>query len=346
MPYRVKLRDEYIAQRGTAMTIGLGLMKLARTTVVVSAAVIAFLGTDRPAAAQGQKISIYFVGCAAPTGFHGYLARGAEEAGRNLGVKVTYIYPNQLTIPDQIEKIEEAIAAQANGIAVCAFAPDSAYAEVAARAKAAGIAFGSAAAPPPGVVLRNPDDMFLFRVGSDEREAGELTAKRLIAMGIKGRVVVGDQQPGDATCRARADGEIETLKAARIATNFIELTMDPGQQAETLFNFLRVHPHTAAASSICDVPDGFLKAKEESGRKDLIVTGYDLDSVTLAAIQDGRQAFTIDQQPFWRGYIPVLLLTHYIKYGLIADDYFLTGPAVVDKSNIENVAKLVKEGYR
>ena len=39
------------------------------------------------AAKADDQISIYFVGCAAPTGFHGYLARGAEEAGKNLGVK-------------------------------------------------------------------------------------------------------------------------------------------------------------------------------------------------------------------------------------------------------------------
>ena len=59
--------------------------------------------------AEDGKISIYFVGCAAPTGFHGYLARGAAEAGKNLGVKVTYIYPDELTVPNQVEKIEEAI---------------------------------------------------------------------------------------------------------------------------------------------------------------------------------------------------------------------------------------------
>jgi hypothetical protein len=69
------------------------------------------------------------LGYAVPTGSHGYRAHGAEEAGRNLGVKVTYIYPNQLTIPNQIETIEEAIPARANGIAVCEFAEDSAYTE-------------------------------------------------------------------------------------------------------------------------------------------------------------------------------------------------------------------------
>ena len=80
---------------------------------------------------------------------------------------------------------------------------DSAYADVAARAKEVGIAFGSAAAPPAGAQVRDPNDFFLFRTRSDEKAAGALTAKRLIAAGVKGRVVVDEQQPGDATCRDR-----------------------------------------------------------------------------------------------------------------------------------------------
>jgi simple sugar transport system substrate-binding protein len=314
--------------------------------LMVGTAAVVLAGAGRQAHADEHPISIYFVGCAAPTGFHGYLARGAAEAGRNLGVHVTYIYPDQLTIPNQVEKIEEAIAAKADGIALCEFAKDDAYADVAARAKEAGIAFGSAAAPPAGSTVRRPDDIFLFRTGSDERAAGALTAQRLLKMGVKGRVLVGDQQPGDATCRDRADAEIQALKAAGVQADFLELTMDPGQQSEAIFNYLRLHPDTQAATSICDVIDGFLSAKADSGRKDLILTGYDIVAQSLAAIEDGRQAFTIDQQQFWRGYMPVLLLTHYIKYGLIEANYFLTGPTIVDASNVKRVAALVKEGYR
>ena len=92
--------------------------------------------------------------------------------------------------------------------------------------------------------------------------------------------------------------------------------------------------------------DGFLCAKADSGRNDLVLTGYDIVAQALAAIKDGRQAFTIDQQQFWRGYMPVLLLTHYIKYGLTEANYFLTGPTVVDSANVDRVAKLVQEGYR
>lgn len=323
-----------------------GIRHLAGTIAASLLTVAAFISAPDAARAEDKPISIYFVGCAAPTGFHGYLARGAEEAGKNLGVNVTYVYPDQLTIPNQVQKIEEAIAAQANGIAVCAFAEDKAYAEIAARAKEAGIAFGSAAAPPSGAQIRDPNDFFLFRTGSDEAAAGKLTAQRLLSMGVKGRVVVANQQPGDASCQLRATSEIDALKAAGIEADFLELTMDPGQQSEALFNYLRVHPDTAAATSTCDVIDGFLSAKADSGRNDLILTGYDIVAQSLAAIKEGRQAFTIDQQQFWRGYMPVLLLTHYLKYGLIEGNYFLTGPTIVDKDNVERVSALVKEGYR
>jgi simple sugar transport system substrate-binding protein len=311
-----------------------------------SAALAALAFCGAAAKADDKPLSLYFVGCAPPTGFHGYLARGAAEAGKNLGVQVTYIYPDELTIPNQVEKIEEAIAAHANGIALCEFAEDKAYADVAKRARDAGIAFGSAAAPPPGSQVRDPNDFFLFRTGSDEKAAGALTGKRLISMGVKGGVVVADQQPGDATCRDRANAEIDTLKAAGIKAEFLETSMDPGQESEAVVNYLRANPQTAAATSVCHISSGLLSAKKDSGRNDLIITGYDLDAEALKAIQDGRQAFTIDQQQFWRGYMPILLLTHYLKYGLIEGNYFLTGPNVVDKSNIEQVAKLVTAGFR
>jgi simple sugar transport system substrate-binding protein len=320
--------------------------QLGRFGSLLCVAVAAGFVVTGDAKADDKPLSIYFIGCAAPTGFHGYLARGAAEAGKNLGVKVTYIYPEELTIPAQVQKIEEAIAAKPNGIAVCAFAEDTAYVDVANTAKEAGIAFGSAAAPPAGAQVRDPNDIFLFRTGSDEKAAGTLTGKRLVAMGIKGGVVVVDQQPGDATCRARADSEIGALKAAGIKAEFLEASMDPGQESETVVNYLRKNPDTAAATSVCHTSEGLLSAKADSGKSDLIITGFDLDAQTLEGIKDGRQAFTIDQQQFWRGYMPVLLLTHFLKYGLVEANYFLTGPTVVDKTNIDQVSKLVTAGFR
>jgi simple sugar transport system substrate-binding protein len=295
----------------------------------------------------GKQLTIYFVGVAAPTGFHGYIARAATDAGANMNAKVVYIYPDKAEVALEVQKVEQALAAKPDGIVINALGEDNAYSDVLARAAAAGIPVGSAAAPPPKAgPVKTPGDPFLFRVGSDEYAAGQLTGQRLLSQGVKGRVLVGDQQPADTTCRARAQGEIDVLQAAGVTADFTTLTMDPGQQADTITQYLRAHPDTTAATSICDVVDGFLTAKTQANRTDLIITGYDIVSQSLTAIQNGQQSFTIDQQQYWRGYVPVMLLIHYIRYGLVEANYFLTGPTVVDKTNVERVSKLVQAGFR
>ena len=288
------------------------------------------------------------MGCGPPDGFHGYLARGAAEAGADLGVDVTYVFPSgELTVEKQVELIDEAIAAGVDGIALCAFEEDGYYRVVAARAKQAGVAMGSAAAPPSGSRIRDSNDLFLFRTGSDEGAAGTLTAGQLIALGVTGRVLVVNQVPHDAGCRDRARTQRKVLAAADIESSLIEAAMpDAREETRTVLENLEAHPDTQAATSVCRPIDGLLAAKEQSGRDDLILTGYDLAGQTITAIREGKQAFTVDQQQFWRGYAPVLLLTHYIRYGLQKANHFLTGPAIVDASNVEEVAALAEQGYR
>jgi simple sugar transport system substrate-binding protein len=278
-----------------------------------------------------------------------YLNKGAADAGRQLGVDVVYAYPDNATLPDQVDKITAAIAAGADGIIINGIGADESYYDVIAQGQAKGIAFGSALGPKAGkgTQLRDPKDPFLFHVGSDEYAGGVAIAQRLLSLGVKGRVVVGNQQPGDsATCQPRSSGVVDTLKKAGLTAEVQELTLDPGQIAETMTTYLRAHPDTAAMVSACSVIDPFLEAKHNATRPDLLLAGWDLDQTAVAAIKSGEQSFTIDQQQYWRGYMPVLLMTHYLKYGLIQANSFLTGPAIIDKSNIDQVAKLVSEGYR
>jgi simple sugar transport system substrate-binding protein len=56
--------------------------------------------------------------------------------------------------------------------------------------------------------------------------------------------------------------------------------------------------------------------------------------------------FTIDQQQYLQGYLPVVFLYLYKEYGLIPHEKVLTGPSIVDKSNVDVVEKTVREGYR
>ena len=110
-------KEQQMTRRSRLSELCVQAMRRKPLLAVLAAGAFALPALAATAMADDKPLSIYFVGCAAPTGFHGYLARGADEAGKNLGVNVTYIYPDQLTIPNQVQKIEEAIAAQANGIA-------------------------------------------------------------------------------------------------------------------------------------------------------------------------------------------------------------------------------------
>jgi len=72
---------------------------------------------------------------------------------------------------------------------------------------------------------------------------------------------------------------------------------------------------------------------------------FDLDEVTLAAIKDGIALFTVTQQQYLQGYLPIVWLYLYNRYGFLPANDILTGPGFVDSSNIEKVEQLVKQGY-
>src|ERR1700723_3172638 len=78
----------------------------------------------------------------------------------------------------------------------------------------------------------------------------------------------------------------------------------------------------------------------------LQTAGFDVSPDIVGMIQKGDLDFTMDQQGWWRGYISVLELVHYIRYGLIQSNYFLTGPQIVDKTNADAVAALAAAGVR
>jgi simple sugar transport system substrate-binding protein len=65
----------------------------------------------------------------------------------------------------------------------------------------------------------------------------------------------------------------------------------------------------------------------------------------IKMIKDGTVAFTIDQQQYLQGYLPIIALDLYAKYGLVPASDILSGPGIVNKSNVNQVEKLAGQ-YR
>jgi simple sugar transport system substrate-binding protein len=72
-----------------------------------------------------------------------------------------------------------------------------------------------------------------------------------------------------------------------------------------------------------------------------------MDESTLQRIKDGTQLFAIDQQPYLQGYLAVSLLNTYVNFGIdLPTKPVLTGPGIVDASNVEATLNGVAAGAR
>ena len=293
---------------------------------------------------KGRHLTIYVEGLADPSsGFFRVLNNGAQQAGKDLGVDVKYVYPASVDLASYTEKIEETIAAKPDGILILGIGDLDAVAKE-AKGKGIAVAFN----PAPSVKdqpLRDSNDVYVSRVGADEYAAGQMAANRMVGQGAKSMICV-QEEVGDGTQTERAAGMQQVAQAKGVKYDHVAGDPDPGKTASIVEAYLRSHPDVdAVVATGQPATAGIVAAKQAVGRP-LQTAGFDVSPDIVAMIQKGDLDFTMDQQGWWRGYISVLELVHYIRYGLIQSNYFLTGPQIVDKSNADAVAGLAAAGAR
>ncbi len=217
---------------------------------------------------------------------------------------------------------------------------------VAKEAKDKGIAV--AFNPAPSVKdqpLRDPNDVYVSRVGADEYAAGQMAANRFIEKGGKSLICL-QEDVGDGTQSQRCAGMEQVAAAKKVKYDHVAGDPDPGKTASIVEAYLRSHADVdAVVATGQTATNGIVAAKKAVGRP-LQTAGFDVSPELVALIQSGDLDFTMDQQGWWRGYISVLEMVHYIRYGLIQSNYFLTGPQIVDKTGADSVAGLAAAGVR
>jgi simple sugar transport system substrate-binding protein len=87
-------------------------------------------------------------------------------------------------------------------------------------------------------------------------------------------------------------------------------------------------------------------AQASAGAK-VKLASFDMDETGLQRIKDSQQMFAIDQQPYLQGFLAVALLNSFVSYGLdLPTRPVLTGPGIVDASNVDPTVKGAQAGAR
>lgn len=250
--------------------------------------------------------------------------------------------------PDAAQLVRTAISQGVEGIVVPNWVPE-AEDEAIKAAIDAGIK----------VILMNAGNIDKARelgamnyVGSDEYVAGKAGGEYLGEKGAK-NVICVNTVPGAANQEARCKGVIDGITAKGgqgkqlplPATSFGDQTAIAEAVKATLLQDDTVDGVINISATDADAAaSGIMQA----GKTGKVAHGtFDLNASGLARIKDGSQTFAIDQQPYLQSLLSVTLLASTIDYGTVLPTApVLTGPGIVDSSNIDATMAGVEKGAR
>lgn len=282
------------------------------------------------------------------------IKKGMDDACAQFDADCQLIFttPNG-DLQKHLQNMETVVEQGVDGI-VTVIVNDDLYDDVVKRAKDKGIPVIVANVDDTQGADGNARDAF---VGQDLFEAGYVLMKGLYAKIPADQPVhalLGLSRPGESWAEARIGGAkkfLEEAKAAspdrKITYEVIDSSNDISVTASRICQYVQGHPETNAY-----VDAGFWGAGAGECLRDLGIqpgqlhmATFDLVPVVLDEMKKGYVDITIDQQPYYQGYLPILQLVMMKKFGLSAFDVN-TGKAVVEPKDLEQVEKFMSMGVR
>lgn len=324
------------------------------TTKSIVAALLASAAVMTGAAAMAQDgANIFVVGGKADDPFWSIVKRGAEDAGAVVeaqGGSVTWLAPQNYDNlgPDAADLIRTALSQSPDAIVAPDWVPE-----------AMDDAFKAAVEAGVPVIVYNAGSLdkatelgAMNYIGSDDYEAGRAGGVYFAENGSK-NVICVNTIPGAASLEARCQGIADGIAESGGVSNQLPLPAtsfgNPTAVAEAIKAALLQDQTVDGVITIsAGDADSASIAIMQAGVGETVKLGtFDLNQGTLDRISAGEQLFAIDQQPYLQGYLAVSLLNGYVNYGLkVPTAPILTGPGIVDSSNIEATLAGVAAGAR
>ncbi|MER6079347.1 sugar ABC transporter substrate-binding protein [Streptomyces sp. NPDC001833] len=271
--------------------------------------------------------------------FWDIVRKGAQAAADKDNVKL--VYSADPNAGNQANLVQNAIDQKVDGIAVTLAKPD-AMKDVISKATAANI-------PVVGLNSGVSDWKKLGLMeffGQDETVAGEALGNRLNTEGAK-KVACVIQEQGNVGLTQRCDGvkktfsgTTETLYVDGTSPTSVKSTITAKLKQDSAIDHVVTLGAPIALIAVQSVSDAGSKAK---------IATFDLNKDLTGAISKGTIEFAVDQQPYLQGYLAVDSLWLYKNNGNYmggGEQPVLTGPAFVDKSNVDKVAAFAAKGTR
>jgi simple sugar transport system substrate-binding protein len=269
--------------------------------------------------------------------FWDLVRKGAETAAKKDNVELRY--SNDPEAPNQANLVQTAIDSGVKGIAVTLAKPDAMQSAVKA-AEAKGIpvvAFNAGLDAWQGMGVKE-------YFGQDGFIAGQGAGDRLTKEGAKKAICVIQEQ-GHVDLEARCAGlkskfpNTENLNVNGKDMPSVESTITAKLQQDPSIDYIVALGAPFALTAVQSAKNANSTAK---------IGTFDTNAALVDAIKAGDIQWAVDQQPFLQGYLAVDSLWLYINNGNVigGNQPVLTGPAFIEKSNIDAIAEYAKNGTR
>jgi simple sugar transport system substrate-binding protein len=270
--------------------------------------------------------------------FWDLIRKGAESAAAKDNVELKY--SSELQGPDQANLVQNAIDSRVDGLAVTLAKPD-ALSPVVTTAVKTGI---------PVVAFNGGIDNWKAAgakayFGQDETISGVAAGKRLAADGAK-KVVCVIQDQGNVALESRCagvktgfEGEVENLNVNGTDMPSVQSTITAKLQQDPSIDYIMTLGAPIALAAVQSASGANSPAR---------IATFDTNAALVDAINGDQVKWAVDQQPFLQGYLAVDSLWLYLSNGNVVGggQPTLTGPAFIDKTNIEAIAEYAKNGTR
>ncbi len=261
---------------------------------------------------------------------------GIEDAGAIYNTTHQWTGSENSVVSEMVSAMNTAIAAKANGIAVCLI---DAHAFNAPTKKAldAGIPVIAYNADAPA----GSGNERLAYIGQDLFVSGQKMGEKIVELIPSGDVAGFIATPGSLNIQPRIDGAKQAIKDSGKPINFTQIATGAQVNAElsTIDAYYQGHKSLKGMFAVdAGSTQGVAQVMQKYNlpAKGIHGGGYDLLPTTLNLINKGFLDFTIDQQPYLQGFYPAVQFFLYkISGGLMAPSDTNTGLLFVTKDNVK-----------